>query len=138
VLAERHFRHDPPTASELAAARRDVVRTLDLQLGPVGEIALATGGSARGVGRLAGRLVGKEELGAALEHAISSRKPAKNQRRRRSLPAGILILDALHSAIEMPLTIAASGLREGVLLHLAEVGSRAHAFDLAAMPPRAA
>jgi exopolyphosphatase/pppGpp-phosphohydrolase len=53
-----------------------------------------------------------------------SKKAVKNSRRRRSLPAGILILDALRSAIDAPLTIAAGGLREGVLLDLSEPGRR--------------
>src|SRR5262249_4524120 len=118
VLAERHFRHDPPTSSELAAARAEAEEAVKLDMELPARLALATDGSARAVARLAGRMVGKEEPSAALPKALSDRRAAKTPHRRRSLPAGIVILDVLQSAVGLPLTIAAGGLREGVLLQL--------------------
>jgi len=120
VLAERHFRHDPPTSGEIAAARRDIHRTLALDLEAAPGIALVTGGSARAVAKLAGPYVGAEELATTLAAVTRSKKAVKNPRRRHSLPAGILILDALQSAIQAPLILSPAGLREGVLLQLSQ------------------
>jgi exopolyphosphatase / guanosine-5'-triphosphate,3'-diphosphate pyrophosphatase len=121
ALAERHFHHDPPTPSELAAAREDAEEALNLEQRTTPTLALATGGSARAIAKLAGRVLGKAELATALSRATSPKSKVKNPNRRRTLPAGILILDVLHSSIDMPLTITSSGLREGVLLHLTQL-----------------
>lgn len=119
ALAERHFRHDPPRASELFAARAAAERAVTLDLDEPAGLALAAGGSARAVARLAGSVVSEDELAEALEASLSKKPVVKNPLRRRSLPAGIVILDVLHSTLGLPLTIAPGGLREGVLLHLA-------------------
>jgi exopolyphosphatase/guanosine-5'-triphosphate,3'-diphosphate pyrophosphatase len=120
ALAERHFRHDPPSKRELAAAREAARSAVELQLDSAPTLAIATGGSARAVAKLAGPLVGRDELAAALRAAVSEKPIVKNPQRRRALPAGIVILEALHSAVGLPLTIATGGLREGVLLELTE------------------
>jgi exopolyphosphatase/pppGpp-phosphohydrolase len=40
--------------------------------------------------------------------------------RRRALPAGIVVFERLHEILGMPLTVAAGGLRRGVLCQLDE------------------
>lgn len=119
ALAERHFRHDPPTAAEIDAARAAAARAVTLDLDAPTRLALATGGSARALAKLTGPVVAEDELAAGLRAVIAEKQAIKNPHRRRTLPAGIVILEALHSVIGRPLTIVAGGLREGVLLHLA-------------------
>jgi exopolyphosphatase/pppGpp-phosphohydrolase len=129
VLAERHFRHEPPTPSGLAAAHADARQALTLEPQTTPALALASGGTARAIAKLAGRVLGHEELAAALAQATSGNKQLKNPHRQRTLPTGILILDGLQSAIEMPLTISNGGLREGILLRLAQPGRGELAVD---------
>lgn len=128
VLAQRHFRHDPPDRDEIAAARRDVESMLNVRPVAAARLALAAGGSARAVARLAGPVLGPEELTAALAAARSSKNAPKAKYRRRALPAGIVILEVLQSRLRLPLTVATGGLREGVLLHLSGLAAVSTAF----------
>jgi exopolyphosphatase/pppGpp-phosphohydrolase len=81
---------------------------------------LASGGSARALRNLAAPALGAEQLDAALTKAVSRTPLVKNEQRRRILPAGIVILQVLHSRLGLPLTVAAGGLRDGVLLRLSD------------------
>jgi exopolyphosphatase/guanosine-5'-triphosphate,3'-diphosphate pyrophosphatase len=120
ALAERHFRHDPPTPDEIDAARVAAAGAVTLDLGAPTRLALATGGTAHALAKLIGPVVADDALAAGLRAVIGEGQTVKNPKRRRSLPAGIVILEALHAAIGRPLTIVTGGLREGVLLELAK------------------
>ena len=109
ALAERHFRHDPPTSAEIDAARAAAARAVTLDLAAPTRLALATGGSARALAKLTGPVVAEDELAAGLRAVMIAEKQAvKNPQRRRTLPAGIVILEVLHSVIDRPLTIVAA------------------------------
>lgn len=121
TLAERWGDHWPPGADDIASARRDAERQIGLRRRFTSHVVLAAGGSARAAARLASPILGRAELADALEKAVSGPPPTKRELRRRSLPAGIVILQVLHSRLDVPLTVASGGLREGVLLELAGV-----------------
>jgi exopolyphosphatase / guanosine-5'-triphosphate,3'-diphosphate pyrophosphatase len=123
-LTVAHLRADPPAAGELAALRAAVEQTLaGVALPPV-ERALAVGGSATSLRRLAGERLDR----AALAHALAALSAAPASRvaerlrlapeRARLLPAGIVVLAAVAERVGA-LEIARGGLREGVLHELA-------------------
>jgi exopolyphosphatase/guanosine-5'-triphosphate,3'-diphosphate pyrophosphatase len=126
LLTERYLRTDPPAADELEAVRTAVAEAFagPRPPGRLG-LALAVGGSAISVARLAGG-----ELDAAgLDRALAAlcREPAGrvaartglHRERVRLLPAGLLLLSAAADAFAAPLQVVAGGLREGVILHAA-------------------
>jgi exopolyphosphatase/guanosine-5'-triphosphate,3'-diphosphate pyrophosphatase len=123
-LAAAHLWTDPPSHAQLAAARGQVDAMLTgLRVPPVGR-ALAVGGSATSLRRLAGPLLDRAGLGRALAAvvadaaAVTAGECGIAPERVRLLPAGILVLDAL-AALVGPLEIAGGGLREGVVVALA-------------------
>jgi exopolyphosphatase / guanosine-5'-triphosphate,3'-diphosphate pyrophosphatase len=124
ALAARYFASDPCTPAELAAARaaaRAAFAGLDV---PEVRRAVAVGGSATSLRRLAGGRLDPPALEAAVA-ALAAAPQAEVARRYelapervRLLPAGILLLDAAAERIGRPLEIAEGGLREGVVLGL--------------------
>jgi exopolyphosphatase/guanosine-5'-triphosphate,3'-diphosphate pyrophosphatase len=123
-LAAAWLHGDPPAAGELSALRAAVEGVFaDLAI-PSVERALAVGGSATSLRRLAGPRLEP----AALEHALARlvAAPAADvagelriaPERVRLLPAGIVVLAAIAARVG-PLDIARGGLREGVLRELA-------------------
>jgi exopolyphosphatase/guanosine-5'-triphosphate,3'-diphosphate pyrophosphatase len=119
TLAERCFRSWPPKPDEVAIARSEADAIIELCPGEAPQLVLAAGGSARALRKLAAPVLGPEQLATALTEAVSLTPLVKSER-RRSLPAGIVILQVLHSRLGLPLTIAPGGLREGVLLRLSD------------------
>jgi exopolyphosphatase/guanosine-5'-triphosphate,3'-diphosphate pyrophosphatase len=125
VLAERHLRADPPSESERAALRDEVVRALDHFEPPEVDRAVAVGGSASSLLHLAGRELGPDELDRALTTLCSEPAEALSERFRldpvrvRLLPAGVLVLAELARRIDRPLRVCKGGLREGVILEMA-------------------
>ena len=123
-LAAAHLRADPPSARELDALRDAIGRVVAaLRVPPVGR-ALAVGGSATSLRRLAGPLLDREGLARALAAvvaapaAVAATDSTIAPERVRLLPAGILVLDAI-AALTGPLEVARGGLREGVVAELA-------------------
>jgi exopolyphosphatase / guanosine-5'-triphosphate,3'-diphosphate pyrophosphatase len=122
VLADRWLRSDPPAAGELEAVRDDVARTFDGLETPPAAAAYAVGGSATSLRRLIGPLLDRETLGRAIR--VVSEAPAEEVARRfdlhlervRVLPAGLVLLEAASALLGLALSIAAGGLREGVIL----------------------
>jgi exopolyphosphatase/guanosine-5'-triphosphate,3'-diphosphate pyrophosphatase len=115
---------DPPRAGELAALRAMVERTLGSIAIPAAGRALAVGGSATSLRRLAGPRLDPAALERALEVLceapsadVAGRLPIAPER-ARLLPAGIVVLAAVAELVG-PLEIARGGLREGVLHELA-------------------
>jgi exopolyphosphatase/guanosine-5'-triphosphate,3'-diphosphate pyrophosphatase len=123
-LAAAHLHADPPSVAELDAVRGAVGTVLaTLRMPPVGR-ALAVGGSATSLRRLAGPLLDRAGLAHALAAVVAAPAAATAAdcaivpERLRLLPAGILVLDAI-AALVGPLEVARGGLREGVVAELA-------------------
>lgn len=123
-LADAYLRGDPPGAGELARARAHVDAALAELDVPHPERAVAVGGSAASLHRLAGAHLDRREFAAALDLLRSQPAPAVAARfaldveRVRLLPAGLLILEAVQAAFGVPLELVGGGLREGALLEL--------------------
>ena len=125
-LAREYLGSDPPTPEELADCRTraaEVVARLDP---PAVTHALAVGGSATSMRLLAGPLLDDRTMEEAL-HLLQHHSAADvaqdyeiDVRRVRLLPAGISILAAVSARLGVPLHVARGGLREGVVLRLAE------------------
>ena len=109
----------------MIAARNEVDRYL-VGLGPpAARAALAVGGSARALKRVAGGTIDA----ASLDHALAllattptaalARRYRIGEARARTLPAGAVIFAAIQELLGMPLEVQRGGLREGALLKLA-------------------
>lgn len=125
-LARECLSGDPPSGDELAACRdraAEVVRALEP---PQVTSALAVGGSANSLRLLAGPRLDDRALERAL-HLLGHHSAADvardheiDVRRVKLLPAGIAILAAISGLLGVPLQVARGGLREGVILRLAD------------------
>jgi exopolyphosphatase / guanosine-5'-triphosphate,3'-diphosphate pyrophosphatase len=130
-LTRRAFHNDPPSSSDLEEA----TRTIDAAFGelspPFTLAALAVGGTARALRRIAG-----DELDAdALAHAVErlrqtdSRQIAKDFRidrnRARTVTAGALILSEIQKRLGVPLEVGRGGIREGAALMLLDATAAA-------------
>lgn len=118
---------DPPTESELRSARMLVSATLDGLEVPRPQAAVAVGGSATSLARLAGPVLDTPGLARAVEllGGLPSRQVAErfelDEARARLLPAGLLILQGVTERFGVQLAVGRGGIREGVLL---EAGRR--------------
>lgn len=121
-VADEYLRSDPPSAGELREAHRRVRAALaDLEVPRPAE-AVAVGGSAGSLRRVAGPVLHEEDFTRAL--ALLSRASADEVARRfamdrervRLLPAGLLILRGATRLFGTPMQIGRGGVREGVLL----------------------
>jgi exopolyphosphatase/guanosine-5'-triphosphate,3'-diphosphate pyrophosphatase len=121
-LADQFLQSDPPPESELLAARAHVADELDALEIPRPAEAVAVGGSATSLRRLAGPLLDADALRRSLGLLAGGRAADVASRfgldseRVRLLPAGLLILEAVAKRFGVPLGIAGGGIREGVLL----------------------
>ncbi len=121
-LTRRFLRSDPPLPEEIARARDEV----DAELGrfevPRPAEAVAVGGNAASLSRLAGRILDRTAFTRALTELMAAprrevaRRLSLDVERVRLLPAGLLILQAASERFGAPLVVAGGGLREGVLL----------------------
>jgi len=123
-LTAAHLHGDPPSADELAALRATVGDALAGVALPLVAHALAVGGSATSLRRLAGARLDAAGLDRALAALVAApaAQVAEQLRiapeRARLLPAGIVVLAAIAERVG-PLEVARGGLREGVLRELA-------------------
>jgi exopolyphosphatase/guanosine-5'-triphosphate,3'-diphosphate pyrophosphatase len=113
---------DPPSAQELTEARARVKEALgDINV-PHPSEAVAVGGSAASLRRLAGPVLDPETFTRSLGLLASvgatevARRFSLDRERVRLLPAGLLILQAAAERFGTALQIAQGGVREGVLL----------------------
>lgn len=121
-LADRCLRSDPPSESELSEAREEVRSALRGADVPHPAEAVAVGGSAASLRRLAGPLLDAETFAGSLK--LLSRERAAEVARRftldiervRLLPAGLLILQVASELFGAALQVGRGGVREGVLL----------------------
>ncbi len=121
-LADEFLRSDPPSADELGLARERVSLVLDGIMPPRPQAAVAVGGSAASLRRLAGDRLDDGVFERTLELLASARSAAIAARfaldseRVRLLPAGLLILQAASELFGESLQIGCGGIREGLLL----------------------
>jgi exopolyphosphatase/guanosine-5'-triphosphate,3'-diphosphate pyrophosphatase len=126
-LADGWFRSDPPAAGELEAARGEVLDALAPIRMPMPMRAVAVGGSAASLCRMAGQPLAPAVFAGALSLLLGRPAPELAARfnldveRVRLLPAGLLILQAVQERLGVPLEFVGGGLREGVLMELAHV-----------------
>jgi exopolyphosphatase/guanosine-5'-triphosphate,3'-diphosphate pyrophosphatase len=124
-LADRCLHSDPPSRTELSNARASVTTALDGIQVPHPAEAVAVGGSATSLRRLAGPLLDGEAFTQSLELLCSeravdvARRFALDTERVRLLPAGLLILEAASERFGAALHVGRGGLREGILLEAA-------------------
>jgi exopolyphosphatase / guanosine-5'-triphosphate,3'-diphosphate pyrophosphatase len=126
VLADRYLVSDPPSLAELRAARDHVMEVLATRAFPATDCAVAVGGSAASLRKVVGEALEPTSLDRALgmlcggPAANIARTFALDALRVKLLPAGILILDAAAQRLDRPLQIGRGGLREGVVLDMAQ------------------
>lgn len=124
-LADVFFGSDPPAPAELAAARRAAAGGLAGLVAPPPDRALAVGGSATSLRRVAGDRLEAEALGAALDTLLAAPRAEVagelelDPERIRLLPAGIIVFQELIDRLGTSFEIARGGLREGVVLERA-------------------
>jgi exopolyphosphatase/guanosine-5'-triphosphate,3'-diphosphate pyrophosphatase len=127
-IEHRHLRSDPPTEDEIGAARAEVSAIVDALDPPAAVGAVAVGGSATSLGRVAGPSLDRPSLERSLTlltaepAAAAAARHGIDAERARLLPAGILILEALGERLGTPVTVGRGGIREGILLD-AEAGA---------------
>jgi exopolyphosphatase/guanosine-5'-triphosphate,3'-diphosphate pyrophosphatase len=125
ALADGCLHSDPPSAAELAQARAQISRALTGLEVPRPSEAVAVGGSATSMRRLAGPLLDADAFARSLRLLATERAAeiasrfAIDLERVRLLPAGLLILEATSKLFGAALQIGRGGIREGVLLEAA-------------------
>jgi exopolyphosphatase / guanosine-5'-triphosphate,3'-diphosphate pyrophosphatase len=118
-LTRRAFRHDPPDNEDLARAREAVDRAFADVAPPQPLAAIAVGGSARALRRVAGDRLTEDELIAAVRRLSKrrSRKIAKtygvDEARAQTMTAGALIFIELERKLGLPMQVGRGGVREG-------------------------
>lgn len=124
-LTSRMLSTDPPGAAAIGSARAEVEGLLSTLDPPPVRTALAVGGSARALKRLAGGRLGPAELDRALDElartstSVLGPRHGIGEERVRTLPAGAVILASIQRHLGTPLKVQRGGLREGALLTLA-------------------
>jgi exopolyphosphatase/guanosine-5'-triphosphate,3'-diphosphate pyrophosphatase len=128
-LADSYLHSDPPAAGELQSARAHATGVFEgLSTPPVAR-AVASGGSATSLRRMAGAELTHDALERAIRLLASAPAAEIAERfeldpeRVRLLPAGVLILDAVGECLGLALRIGNGGIREGVVLELAAGGA---------------
>jgi exopolyphosphatase/guanosine-5'-triphosphate,3'-diphosphate pyrophosphatase len=122
ALTDHWLHSDPPSPDELESARQEVAAALAGLAPPCPEVAVAVGGSATSLGRLAGPVLDVGAFERAL--AVLAAEPAAavaerfliDPQRARLLPAGLLILQGASRLLEATIQVGRGGIREGVLL----------------------
>jgi exopolyphosphatase/guanosine-5'-triphosphate,3'-diphosphate pyrophosphatase len=121
-LADRCLHSDPPSDTELAAARAQIAAAFGSLRVPRPAQAVAVGGNATSLRKLTGPLLDSEVFARCLgllgrERASEiARRFTIDPERARLLPAGLLILEAASELFGVALLVGCGGIREGVLL----------------------
>jgi exopolyphosphatase / guanosine-5'-triphosphate,3'-diphosphate pyrophosphatase len=123
-LTRRAFREDPPSRADLERAHEVIEKAFREITPPLPRAALAVGGTARALRRIAGEQLGGETIAAAVDELRKrpSRQIAKayklDRQRARTITAGALILAEIQRRLNVPFEIGRGGLREGAALQL--------------------
>jgi exopolyphosphatase/guanosine-5'-triphosphate,3'-diphosphate pyrophosphatase len=123
-LSERFVQSDPPTPAELDQITGAVEEAFGSLTPPLPISALATGGTARALRRIAGKRLGEKQLNAVLE--VLTEQPAAPLaaeleiplERARVLAAGTIVLREAHRRLGVKLEVAKGGVREGAVRSL--------------------
>ena len=124
-LTRAHLAHDPPTRAELAAARDAVAEALGDLRPPAPDLALAVGGSARALAKIAGRSFDADDLDQVVKLLSRRRSAARATRacgisaeRAETLLAGALLLQGASLVLGTGFVLGRGGVREGAALEL--------------------
>jgi exopolyphosphatase/guanosine-5'-triphosphate,3'-diphosphate pyrophosphatase len=115
---------DPPTSAQLAEAKALVADLFSEVRPPDVGTALAVGGSARALARLAGRTLDSDTLERTLDLITSqpaeqlARSTSADASRAATLAGGTIILLEVTRRLGVPLQLAGGGLREGAAARL--------------------
>lgn len=121
-LADAYLHSDPPSEGELEAVRAAVASELAGLSTPKPGDAVAVGGSAASLRRLAGPVLDPDAFTRALTllgaepRSEIARRFALDRERVRLLPAGLIVLQAASELFGRALEVGRGGIREGVLL----------------------
>ena len=132
-LTKRAFRDDPPTTDDIERADVVIAEAFAELTPPLPHAALAVGGTARALRRVAGDTLTAEELDDAVDklRRRSSRQLAKayglDRQRARTITAGALVVAEIQRRLRVPLEIGRGGLREGAALVLLDAAVAATA-----------
>jgi exopolyphosphatase/guanosine-5'-triphosphate,3'-diphosphate pyrophosphatase len=124
-LTDRCIGSDPPSEEEVAQARAELAAAVVGLVVPSPGEAVAVGGSATSLRRVAGPRLDAESLAGSLRLLASERASVIASRfaidleRVRLLTAGLLLLETASKLFGAALEIGCGGLREGVLLEAA-------------------
>ena len=124
-LADSYLHSDPPSPHELNAVLQHAKGCFEGLDAPAVDRAVAVGGSATALRRVAGGELSHEALERAIRIVATAPSDEVAERfeldaeRVRLLPAGILIIDAVSEAVGWRLKIGGGGLREGCILEMA-------------------
>jgi exopolyphosphatase/pppGpp-phosphohydrolase len=129
-LTSRFF-HGRPTPDAVEEARVFVRRRLAGLDAPAPTAALATGGTAGALRKIAGRSLDADRLESAITD-LCSRPTGRiaaayglERSRARTIVAGALILAEVQRCLDVPFEVARGGLREGAALTMARVAQAA-------------
>lgn len=131
-LTTRLLTDDPPSAGAVAEARAAAAEAFEAVVPPVAQLALAAGGTARALRRVAERLDadGLEEaietLAATKRSKISKRWDVPPQR-AATLLAGTILFAEAQRRLGIPFELASGGVREGSVLALFRESAAAYA-----------
>jgi exopolyphosphatase / guanosine-5'-triphosphate,3'-diphosphate pyrophosphatase len=122
TLADGWAGSDPPSTEQLGAARAEVASALEDCRPPRPALAIAVGGSATSLARLAGPVLDVSTLRRVLSVLTArpaieiSRQFEIDPQRATLLPAGLVILEGVGRLLQTILRVGRGGIREGVLL----------------------
>jgi exopolyphosphatase / guanosine-5'-triphosphate,3'-diphosphate pyrophosphatase len=123
-LTRRAFREDPPSRGDIERARDVIAEAFADVTPPLPLAALAVGGTARALRRVAGEPLDGNAIDAAVDELRRrpSRQIAKvykfDRQRARTITAGALILAEIQRRLSVPFEIGRGGVREGAALQL--------------------
>jgi exopolyphosphatase / guanosine-5'-triphosphate,3'-diphosphate pyrophosphatase len=120
LTVRRMLPDDPPGKKAVATARAEVRERLEGLTPPLPKAAYATGGTARALRRLNGRVLGAKELELALKRLARSSaaeiasESGLDVERAWTLVGGAVVLAEVQLRLGVPFEVSRTGMREGV------------------------